>query len=97
MNQNKIEKIYPMLTNDLKRTNICEYELGLILASFEEYKRSYKQVFVHEATSDGTVIEFVAMLDSEDRNDFKNYLIKIVKEFEAKYDGWNILHTLNLN
>lgn len=97
MSQNKIKKIYPMLTSDLQKTNICEYELGLILASIEEYRRSYKQVLVEEATENGTKIEFVAMLDKKEKEQFKNDLIDMIEEFKKKYDGWDILYTLNID
>lgn len=90
MNEDKIIKVYPMLTNDLKASNLCEYELGIILACVDEYKNSYKQILIHEASEKGTRIEFLPLVNEKDREEAKNYIVNLIENFKNKYDNWDL-------
>lgn len=96
MKEDKIIKVYPMLTNDLKASNLCEYELGIILACVDEYKNSYKQILIHEAAEKGTRIEFLPLVNEKDREEAKGYIVNLIEDFKNKYDNWDLSYLLEV-
>lgn len=87
----KIEKSYPLLTLDLKTTKPCEYELGLIIAYTSELERGFKVGNQYKSDEDGTKIDFVPFENQEDIESYEKLILKMAKDFEQKYEGWDIL------
>ena len=90
----KIENSYPLLPLDLKTTKPCEYELGLIIAYTSELERGFKVGNQYKSDEDGTKIDFVPFENQEDIESYEKLILKMAKDFEQKYEGWEILSLL---
>lgn len=90
----KLEKEYLMLTSNLKSENPCEYDLGIIIAYTSELERGFKVGYQYEADEEGTKIDFVPFKNQEDISSYEELVLKMAKDFEEKYEGWDIISLL---
>ena len=90
----KIEKSYPLLTLDLKTTKPCEYELGLIIAYTSELETGFNVGNQYKSDEYWTKIDFVPFENQEDIESYEKLILKMAKDFEQKYEGWEILSLL---
>lgn len=96
INQDKIIKTYPVLTKNLKDCDIEEYELGILLVCIDEYKASYKQLAIHEATDDGTEVEYALLNSEEEKDEYKKHIMNLIEEFKNKYNRWDLISLLDV-
>lgn len=95
--QEKVSKSYLMLTDTLKNNNLPEYELGLILVLADEYKASYKKVEIHNPTSLGTEVDYTILRSEDEKEEYREYLVRILEAFKNKYNRWDLTNILDID
>ena len=90
-----ISKEYPLLTLELKESNQAEYDLGIIIACKNELEKGFKFVDKHEATDNGTVLDFTNCENKKELVASNEILAGMINDFKKKYDGWDLSYILS--